>query len=223
MVKFPISTELLVFDLEAYVPEADRKRKTGASLAVNPFKEGHTLLGGVFHLSRPRTGEILTSPEFEHHWVWDEGDEAEVVSSIYSIFAGMRRRASVKKQHYADPVVAGVGISQFDMPAIFAKCLAYETAPADEIYETICKVRVVDLAVAGIGFLKSDAPLLYPKTHNALADLFIPERDKKPTGKVVWDMADEKDYAGIAARCEGEVREMVLLAERMRTKAPETP
>ena len=28
-------------------------------------------------------------------------------------------------------------------------------------------------------------------------------------------MAEEKDYAGIAARCEGEVKEMVLLAERM--------
>lgn len=223
MVKFPISTELLIFDLEAYVPEADRKRKTGASLAVNPFREGHTLLGGVFHLSRPRTGEILTNPEYEHHWVWDKEDEAELIASIYQIFSAMRRRASVKKQHHADPVVAGVGIAQFDMPCILSKCLAHEVAPADEIYETVCKVRVVDLAVAGIGFLKSDAPLLYPKTHNALADLFIPERDKKPTGKVVWEMADEKDYAGIAARCEGEVREMKILAERMLAKSHEIP
>ncbi|MBR4988185.1 MAG: hypothetical protein IKY81_05985 [Methanocorpusculum sp.] len=215
MVKFPTATELLVFDLEAYVPEADRKRKTGASLAVNPFREGHTLLGGVFHLTRPRLGETLTKPAFEHHWVWDEGDEAEVVSSIYNLFSGMRKRASLKKQHHADPVVAGVGIAQFDMPCILAKCLAHETAPADEIYETICKVRVVDLAVAGIGFLPSSSPLLYPRTHNALADRFIPERIKKPTGKVVWEMADEKDYAGIAARCEGEVKEMVILAERM--------
>ncbi|MBE6506578.1 MAG: hypothetical protein E7Z72_01455 [Methanocorpusculum parvum] len=215
MVNFPLSTELLVFDLEAYVPAEDRRKKTGASLAVNPFREGHTLLGGVFHLSRPRTREILTEPAFEHHWIWDEGDEAEVVSSIYQIFSGMRRRASVKKQHHADPVVAGVGIAQFDMPCIFAKCLAHEVAPADEIYETVCKVRVVDLAVAGIGFLPSKAPVLYPKTHNALADRFIPERAKKPTGKVVWEMADEKDFAGIAERCAGEVKEMVLLTERM--------
>ena len=215
MVKFPLSTELLVFDLEAYVPEADRKRKTGASLAVNPFRQGHTLLGGVFHLSRPRTGEVLTSPEFEHHWVWDEGDEAEVVASIYALFSGMRRRSSVKKSHQAESVVAGVGISMFDMPCILAKCLAHEVAPADEIYETVCKFRVVDLAVAGIGLLPANKPVLYPRTHNALADTFIPERVKKPTGKVVWEMAEEKDYAGIAARCEGEVKEMVLLAERM--------
>lgn len=215
MVKFPLSTELLVFDLEAYVPEADRKRKTGASLAVNPFREGHTLLGGVFHLSRPRTGEVLTNPSFEHHWVWDEGDEAEVVSSIYKIFAGMRRRASGKKAHQADPVVSGVGIAMFDMPCLFAKCLAHEVAPADEIYETVCKFRVVDLAVAGIGLLPADKPMLYPRTHNALAEAFIPERAQKPTGKVVWEMAEEKDYAGIAARCEGEVKEMVILAEQM--------
>ncbi len=221
MVKFPISTEYLVFDLEAYVPKADRKRTTGPSLAINPFRKDHTLLGGVFHLSRPRMGEILTKPEYEHHWVWDEGDEGEVVASIYQLFSGMRKRASVKKQHHADPVVVGVGIAQFDMPALFAKCLAHETAPADEIYETICKVRVVDLAVAGIGFLKSDSPLIYPKTHNALADFFIPEREKKPTGKVVWEMADEKDYVGIAVRCEGEVREMVTLAERMQIKTQE--
>lgn len=215
MVKFPISTELLVFDLEAYVPAEDRKRKTGASLAVNPFRPGHTLLGGVFHLSRPRLGDVLTKPEFEHHWVWDEGDEAEVVASLYAIFSGMRRRAGLKKQHHADPVVTGVGISMFDMPCILSKCLAYEVAPADEIYETVCKFRVVDLAVAGIGLLPSKSPLLYPRTHNALADAFLPERAKKPTGKVVWEMADEKDYAGIAARCEGEVKEMKLLAERM--------
>ena len=103
----------------------------------------------------------------------------------------------------------------FDMPCILAKCLAHEVAPADEIYETVCKFRVVDLAVAGIGLLPANKPVLYPRTHNALADTFIPERVKKPTGKVVWEMAEEKDYAGIAARCEGEVKEMVLLAERM--------
>ena len=219
MVKFPISTELLIFDLEAYVPKDDRKRKTGASLAVNPFKEGHTLLGGVFHLSRPRLGEVLSKPDFEHHWVWDEGDEAEVISSIYQIFSGMRKRAALKKQHHADPVVSGVGISMFDMPCILSKCLAYEVDSADEIYETICKYRVVDMAVAGIGFIPSNSPILYPRTHNALADLFMPERDKKPTGKVVWEMADEKDYKGISKRCEREVCEMVTLAKRMLEKS----
>ncbi len=215
MVKFPTATELLVFDLEAYVPAEDRRRTTGASLAVNPFREGHTLLGGVFHLSRPRMGEVLTQPAYEHHWIWDEGDEADVVASIYQIFAGMRRRASTKKHHHADPVIAGVGISMFDMPCIFAKCIEYEVAEPAEIYETICKCRVVDMAVAGIGFVPSSAPVLYPRTHNSLADVFIPERVKKPTGKVVWEMADEKDHVGIAARCEGEVKEMVCLAERM--------
>ena len=50
MVKFPLSTELLVFDLEAYVPEADRKRKTGASLAVNPFRQGAMQLTNITDL-----------------------------------------------------------------------------------------------------------------------------------------------------------------------------
>ena len=78
------------------------------------------------------------------------------------------------------------------------------------------------MAVAGIGFIPSNSPILYPRTHNALADLFMPERDKKPTGKVVWEMADEKDYKGISERCEREVCEMVTLAKRMLEKSQVT-
>lgn len=215
MVRFLRESEMLVFDLEAYVPKADRKRTCGASLAVNPFRAGHELLGGVFYLQRPLTGEVLTSPAFEHHWIWDEGDEAETVASVYSIFSGMRQRAARKKPHDADPAAVGVGISMFDMPFLLAKFLTFETAPKDEIYETLCKVRVVDLGTAGIGFVHSGEPELYPRTHNALADALLPDRARKPTGKVVWEMMDEGEYAGIAARCEGEVREMVQIAEAM--------
>jgi hypothetical protein len=49
MVRFaPKFMQVLVFDLEAYVPKEDRIRRYGTSLTVNPYKTGHTLLGGVF-------------------------------------------------------------------------------------------------------------------------------------------------------------------------------
>ncbi|HJJ58667.1 MAG TPA: hypothetical protein O0Y08_03680 [Methanocorpusculum sp.] len=212
MIQHTPSSECLIFDLEAYVPEADR-HSPSFTLAANPHRAGHTLLGGVFHLFRPVTGEILSVPDFEHHWVWDEGDEAETVASVYRIFEGMRRRSYGKKRFAADPVVSGAGIANFDMPFIYAKCLQYELAAPDEIYDTVCKFRVVDLSTAAIGMLPGTR--LYPVPHNRMADYFLPERKEKPTGKIVWQMADEKEYPQIAARCETEVREMKDIASAM--------
>ena len=136
MIQHTPDSEFLIFDLEAYVPEKDR-RVSGFSLAVNPHRAGHTLLGGVFHLFRPVTGEILSVPDFEHHWVWDEGDEAETVASVYRIFEGMRRRSYGKKRFAADPVVSGAGIANFDMPFIYAKCLQYELDGNTTVDQTV--------------------------------------------------------------------------------------
>ena len=211
-------SELLIFDLEAYVPREDRRRST-LSLAVNPYRSGHTLLGGVFHLFHPAADEAITDPEYEHHWVWMDGDEAETVSNIYQIFSGMRKRAAGKKKFTADPVVCGIGIGNFDMPFICAKCMEYEVAPRDEIYESVCKYRVVDLNTAAIGFMPGKE--LYPIPHNRIADYFLPKRCEKPTGKVVWDMAEDKEYSAIETRCETEVREMKAIVCAMLTRLSE--
>lgn len=205
----PEFTEVIVFDLEAFVPPADRRRRTGASLAVNPFRPDHTLLGGVVYRVRPLTGEILS--RYEHHWVWEDGDERAVVSALYGIFADTWRHVAGKRTFQADPVVAGVGIATFDLPFLMAKCQQYAVAPPEEVYETLGKMRVLDLSVAGIGFLHPDRPVLHPCTHNELANGLLGERPQKPTGKCVWEMMDGGEYAAIAARCEGEVREMVQL------------
>lgn len=65
MVFRPGLTEMLVFDLKAFVPPQDRRRRTGASLAVNPHRDGHTLLGGVVYRARPLTGDVVC--DYEHH------------------------------------------------------------------------------------------------------------------------------------------------------------
>ena len=205
MIHLTPQSECLIFDLEAYVPKENR-HTSGFSLAANPHRPGNLLLGGVFHLFRPVTGEIVTDPEYCHHWMWRDGDEAETVAAIYRIFAGMRERAVGKKRFAADPVVSGVGIANFDMPFIYAKCLQFEVDDPAEIYDTVCKFRVVDMSSAAIGFFPSQP--LYPIPHNQMADRFLSDRKTKPTGKVVWDMADEKEYGAIEARCEHEVREM---------------
>ncbi len=214
MVMFsPSLTKFLVFDLEAFVPPADRRIRTGASLAVNPFREGHTLLGGVVYGGRPLTGEVVQ--DYAHYWMWREGGEKEVVRALYQVFAAMWANVKDKKMIQADPVVCGVGISTFDMPFLLAKCLQYEVAPPEDIYNTIGKCRVVDLSVAGIGFIPMQHPILHPCSHNQLADALLPERERKPTGKKVWDMMDAKDYGAVEQRCESEVREMVEIADRM--------
>ncbi|HJJ28484.1 MAG TPA: hypothetical protein O0X70_03735 [Methanocorpusculum sp.] len=209
----PKYLQVLIFDLEAYVPKADRRRRYGTSLTVNPYKPEHTLLGGVFSLKNPATGEVYA--DFAHHWTWREGGEEEVVQSIYALFAGIRARIRDKPAHAADPVICGIGIGTFDMPFLYTKFLQYQVAPPEEIYEVFCKNRVVDLSVAGIGFLQKQAPLLHPRAHNELADRFVPDRDRKPTGKVVWEMYDDREFAAIESRCEGEVREMAKIYEAL--------
>ncbi|HJJ96134.1 MAG TPA: hypothetical protein O0X38_00610 [Methanocorpusculum sp.] len=212
----PELTEVIVFDLEALVPPCDRKRKHGASLAVNPYREGHTLLGGVIYRARPLEGVVVE--DFTHHWIWRDGSEEEVVKHLFAVFADAWKHISAKKRIHCDPLVLGVGISTFDLPFLAAKCQEYAVAPPEVIYETVCKLRVVDLATAGIGFLRIPRPVLHPCTHNELANGFLGDRDQKPTGKRVWDMADEKEYASIEERCEGEVREMVALMHAMTTQ-----
>ncbi len=101
------------------------------------------------------------------------------------------------------------------LPFLAAKCWEYAVAPPEVICETVCKLRVVDLATASIGFLWIPRPVLHPCTHNELANGFLGNRDQKPTEKRVWGMADEKKYAAIEERCEGEVREMVALIHAM--------
>ena len=102
------------------------------------------------------------------------------------------------------------------LPFLAAKCWEYTVAPPEVIiYETVCKLRVIDLAIAGIRFLRIPRPVLHPCTRNELANRFLGDRDQKPTGKRVWDMADEKEYAAIEERCEGEVREVVALIHAM--------
>ena len=215
----PDLTETIVFDLEAFVPPCDRRRNTGSSLAVNPYREGHTLLGGVVYRARPLEGVIVE--DFTHYWVWRDGSEEEVVKNLFAVFSDVWRHVSCKKRVHCDPLVFGVGISTFDLPFFAAKCREYRVAPPAVIYDTVCKLRVVDLATAGIGFLQIPRPVLHPCTHNELANRFLEERDQKPTGKCVWDMADERNYAGIEVRCEGEVREMVALMQAMHSLCQE--
>lgn len=213
IVFLPGLTEVIVFDLEAFVPPEDRRRKNGASLAVNPYREGHTLLGGVIYRARPLEGTVIT--DFAHHWIWRDGSEEEVVKHLFAVFSDSWKHISTKKRIHCDPLVFGIGISTFDLPFFTTKCREYAVAPPEVIYETVCKLRVVDLATAGIGFLQIPRPVLHPCTHNELANRFLGERNQKPTGKRVWDMMDEKEYGAIEERCEGEVREMVALMNAM--------
>lgn len=214
MVQFnPKYLQVLIFDLEAYVPKEDRKRRSGTSLTVNPYRAEHTLLGGVFSLKNPVTGEVIE--DFTHHWVWNEGSEKEVVKNVYDIFSGIRDRIKNKPAFCADPVISGIGISTFDMPFLYTKFLQYNVAAPEEIYEVFCKNRILDLSVAGIGFMYEKTPVLHPRPHNLLADRFIPERNKKPTGKVVWELYDEGEFTAIEERCDGEVHEMSEIYEAL--------
>ena len=71
---------MLFFDLEFYVPKADRNNpKSRGTLVFNPTYSNHLLLGGSFY-SRPLMGKEFLN---EHHlWLWDFSSPKKLLMAI---------------------------------------------------------------------------------------------------------------------------------------------
>lgn len=217
MVRFdPEITEIVFFDLEFYVPKADRD-KPGVSLLANPYKKDHFLLGGVFCKIFPLQ-KSSENPKFEHYWTWEMKDgEKAVLTRIYDFFQEAWKRLSNKDPWQADLIAVGLGISKFDIPVLFTRSLILGIARPEELFECYFKLKQVDLNVVGIGFSsqKTQNEVLYPKTANELLDRFGISK-VKTSGMLVWDMYDAGDRQGIRARTENEVRDAVQIYWKMR-------
>ncbi|MDO9538885.1 MAG: hypothetical protein Q7J09_02630 [Methanocalculus sp.] len=215
----PENTTILFFDLEAYVPEPLRRRPRIASLAANPHLPGVSLIGGVFSVCNPFH---IGDPDLDHHWIWETDSERDLLISIYSIFREGWKSLAGKKRDEADLILAGIGISTFDIPFLYTRALIHSIAPAEDIYETFCCCRVLDLASAGIGYIRERHPIPHPITHNDLVKRFIGE-EKKPGGSTVWDMMDHGDTNSIKSRTGEEVRQIIAIYQAMITENGSVP
>lgn len=209
MVDFdPSLTEVVFFDLEFYVPPSDRHRR-GASLLLNPFREGHIILGGVFSRVFPLKEKfpIGSQTSLTQFWLWQVGSEVDLLKAIYSYFQESWKPLQNKEPGQADLIAVGIGISRLDIPALFSRSLIHHIAPRSDLFSCYFNLKTVDLSDVGV-LLPPRSPVLYPRTANEIARHFDLPEDKK-SGKQVWDQYDTGDYASIEMRTKEEVQNMI--------------
>ncbi|TLZ56725.1 MAG: hypothetical protein E6K17_03885 [Methanobacteriota archaeon] len=208
---------MLFFDLEFYVPSADRA--TGkSSMKANPTKAGHILLGGTFS-SLPLRAEIPVQPKLDGYWIWNyDKDEVSMMREIKARFElewqkNAKEKEWVLKKPVEDLVVCGAGISRFDLPALYCRGVLHQLAPPDELFDLFLKCKTIDLANVG-SFLFPEDKTLYPKTTREMAGrLGIAEQ--KGSSKGVWATYDEGDFNQIQARTDAEVTTVMRIYSQL--------
>jgi hypothetical protein len=215
---------MLFFDLEAYAPPDDRSASR-SSLVVNPARPGHVLLGGCF-FSKRFADPIPEAPRLEGLWLWNFASEAALLSAIKARFEEewrLQREENVRilGKPAVDLVVCGAGITKFDLPALYCRCLFNELASPAELFELFFKARPIELANEA-SFLFPEEPVLYPKTTREMAGR-LGLRERKGSSKGVWESYEARDYTAIEQRTEGELRLVLDIYQRLQGRITRTP
>lgn len=217
----PNFTEVIYLDVESYVPNEDRVEKHSSMLA-NPTKPNHFLLGGVFCRDFPL---LRKTSEMKHIWNWKPDDEFATLRLIYAYFKESWDLLKGKTQDHPDLIVMGIGVSRFDIPALFIRSFLKEIDTTEKLYDVYYKTKIVDLGDVGIPlFDRNQAAVLYPKTANSLCGR-LGIQTSKASGRNVWDMFDSNDFDGIRKRTDNEVRVAMSIASRIvgRIQSPSNP
>jgi hypothetical protein len=208
---------MLFFDLEFYVPVADRKTHRG-SLIFNPTLASHKILGGYFQSIDEITGEIL---DVKSIWLWNfQQNEAKMLAKIVSLFEEQWARSEQLNlktcgHRVTDLLVAGFAIARADLPALFQKANQFKIAPTPELYDIFMKTKTIDLANITT-FLFPEDPLLYPKSAKLVVERLDLPIEEKESGKKVWELYEQEKYAQIEKRCEKEVKEMINIYQEIK-------
>jgi hypothetical protein len=99
---------------------------------------------------------------------------------------------------------------------LFVRSLINNIDKMDNLCEIYFKTKMVDLGDVGISLFRPSPqfPVPYPKTTNALmARLGL--QVQKGSGKNVWQMFDSKEFQGIQARTEEEVKNLKIIASKI--------
>ncbi len=206
---YPDTTKVIFLDLEYYVPKHDRFRVSNSGMSFSPMLAGHKILGGTLQTYFPmqdRAGEMKS------FWEWNLGSEEAVLKAIYNHFDNEWRTL---KGQSGSIMLAGIGISHSDIPALLLRMAARDIAPGHRIYDVFCGCRQIDLSVATYcQFSFNQAYFAYPKTKSALYQKYIPSK-KLDSGTVVWDLYDAKNYCEIEQRCDQEVEDSMQIYKAM--------
>ncbi len=222
---------MICFDLEFYVPRRDRE-SSRTSLRVNPCKEGHHLLGGVFvNISRNPQKKIPHEKFFNSFWVWREDPsynpltnykkaERSVLAKIYDFFESSwnyslkqkKNNLYNRKKTRVKQITLGTGIARVDLPFLFIRSQKYHIAPDDQLFRAYLAGFPIDLTNVGLGLIDKVKSVkdIGPIPTSELMQICGINKSKE-SGKVVWDFVDNKKYANIEKRTIEEVKVNVRL------------
>ncbi|MGD9889536.1 MAG: hypothetical protein AB7S56_09760 [Halothiobacillaceae bacterium] len=208
---YPEKTKVIFFDLEYYVPAKDRTRKTPGGMTFSPVLPGHKILGGSFQTYYPIQDRVGKKHNI---WEWQLGSEVAVLREIFQLF--QREWQSIEAKDQAGSLMlAGIGISHSDIPALLARLSSNSIANQDRIYDLLCGCRQIDLAIATYcQFSFNQAYFAYPKTKSALYQKYLKGKTLE-TGKSVWDMYENKNFGSIESRCSEETDDALAIYKAM--------
>jgi len=201
--------DILFLDLEFYVPKKDRDMHQ-YSLTVNPTKPDHFLIGGVFTRYTPNKDDI-NRLELNNYWIWDYQNEKELLSAIYRCFISSWEHQKNKNGLELD--ICGIGISKFDIPALYIRCVMNNVDKSENLFDIFLKTHQIDLSNVAIPFI-DDQPQLHPVSANRIYRKLEINKVKTTGGINVWEMYDNKEYSKIKERTMGEVRDCVIIFNR---------
>lgn len=178
-------------------------------MSFSPYLPGHKIMGGVVQTYLPMQDRLEPPRRF---WGWELGSEAAVLHALYQHLDAQWR--SISKQS-GGLMLAGIGISHSDIPALLARMVAADVAPPQTVHDLLCGCRQIDLSVATFcQFAFNQSYFAYPKTKAQLYQKYIPER-KMESGTRVWDAYDAGAFPAIESRCQQEIDDMVAIYKAM--------
>jgi len=208
----PKFTEVVFLDIECYVPP-EARQQSKSSLIYNPAKEDNFVLGGVFRRAFPLQNR--KEPPWQV-WNWAKEDEKNTLQQIYNYFNESWRMIEGRTPNNPDLILAGFGISRFDIPVLYVRSSFNHIATEISLYETYFKTKIVDLGDVGIPLFRNKPGIypIYPKTANALISR-LGIKSRKVSGKSVWDLYDSRQFEAIKERTASEVEDAIKIAYRI--------
>lgn len=208
---FPDKTKVVFFDLEYYVPEEYRGRRTPGGMMFSPVLPGHKILGGTFQTYFPMLDKIEPARKI---WEWHSGSEKAVLQEFLRILKHEWQPIESRDQ-LGSLMLCGIGISHSDVPSMLAKMTSHQLDSPERIYDLLCGCRQIDLSTATYcQFSFNQAYFAYPKTKSHLYQKYL-DGKKMESGKSVWEHYEQKDYAAIEARSVAEINDCVAIYKAM--------
>lgn len=211
---------MLFFDLEFYVPKKDRDNSSHP-LIVNPNLKEHKLLGGTFY-SKSFDDEIPSNPKFRQLWLWNcKNNESVLLQNIYKVFIEEKKKTDKENKWIlgkplADLVVCGIGISWFDIPALYCRSSRFHIDSPEKLFNTYFKTKNIELANV-CSFLFPEENCIYPKTAKEIMGRLKIKGDKD-TSKNVWELFDKNEVNKIEKRTTEEVKNMLYIYQKTQNK-----